>query len=283
MATDLSHVRAEEYFIRAVVGSGFIRPAPAYEDAAWLIILARRVYSCLERCRVEAHEQAAKDVCQWAKTDQEKRRRAFAETGSYSTGAADWPGNLFSEPTPWAGEFKLTVAVAIHDYCVAYLGANAERIDPFGDVERIDADTVSDREWLGQLCLYHQVLVQLSEAQEHIDGMKLAECVDFFGEWCETNFEDSTLKVDSAIWYDGERSYSMDNAQPIVVSATEHAVLQEFLGSDAARDTAALKELAENPSKVIGQLAKKFPGAVRRPAAKGDGYFILVKGRVANR
>ncbi|MSU78911.1 MAG: hypothetical protein EXS16_12550 [Gemmataceae bacterium] len=81
---------------------------------------------------------------------------------------------------------------------------------------------------------------------------------------------------DPAIISHGNRSYSVGDAKPIVVTVEENAVLQEFLASKTAMSTKRLGGLVSNVARVIKQLERKFPGAVHRPETKGNGYFIAV-------
>jgi hypothetical protein len=82
----------------------------------------------------------------------------------------------------------------------------------------------------------------------------------------------------TVIWHHGGRSYSTDGETPKKLSAQQHNALTAFLDSKQALDTASLKTLnVANPSKVIAQLAGKFPGAVQPPGEKGEGYFIRVR------
>ena len=86
-----------------------------------------------------------------------------------------------------------------------------------------------------------------------------------------------TLPVaDPAIISHGNLSYASGGAKPIVVTVEENAVLQKFLASKTAMTTKRLEGLVSNVARVIKQLQRKFPGAVRRPETKGDGYYIAV-------
>ena len=75
----------------------------------------------------------------------------------------------------------------------------------------------------------------------------------------------------------GNRSYSLDNDQPIMVSIEEDSILRAFAAAKSALGTKALEEHVENVSRVMNRLSEKFPGAVRMPERRGDGYFIRVE------
>jgi hypothetical protein len=79
------------------------------------------------------------------------------------------------------------------------------------------------------------------------------------------------------VWQHSEQSYSADGRTPIVLSREEASVLAEFMQADAALDTRALERSVGNVSRVMKQLAQKFPGAVRKPRGKGEGYYIRVR------
>jgi hypothetical protein len=79
------------------------------------------------------------------------------------------------------------------------------------------------------------------------------------------------------IHHHGNRSYSLGNWAPIIVTAEEHSALRAFAEHRAALNTKALEGYVSNVSRIMGQLVRKFPGAVRRPVRKGDGYYIEVK------
>jgi hypothetical protein len=80
------------------------------------------------------------------------------------------------------------------------------------------------------------------------------------------------------IWHHGGRSYSTDGI-PLQVSNEQHNVLSAFVDRDEAVDTKTLTQNGvSNVAAVIDKLAEKFGhDAIRRPAAKGDGYFIRVR------
>jgi hypothetical protein len=80
------------------------------------------------------------------------------------------------------------------------------------------------------------------------------------------------------IWFHGGKSYSADGKQPRNVSNEQHNALTAFLDKDQAQDTRTLERAGvSSVSKVMGKLNKRFPGAVRKPRFKGDGYYIRVR------
>ena len=81
----------------------------------------------------------------------------------------------------------------------------------------------------------------------------------------------------ATIWYHGQKSYSLNGLVPIVVSQEQHSILQRFLDSKIALDSRELSEECSNVSRVMDALAERFRGTVRRPAAKGEGYYIPVR------
>jgi hypothetical protein len=86
------------------------------------------------------------------------------------------------------------------------------------------------------------------------------------------------MKADglTVILYYGERAYSI-NAKPVVVTTEEHNLLQCFLDRRIALATDDLEKVVANAARVIGQLEKRFPGAVQRPKRKGEGYSLRVR------
>ena len=74
----------------------------------------------------------------------------------------------------------------------------------------------------------------------------------------------------------GNRSYSLGETAPVCVSVEEDSVLQAFAARKASLTTSELERHVTNVSRVVGKLSVKFPGAVHRPANKGDGYYIAV-------
>jgi hypothetical protein len=79
-------------------------------------------------------------------------------------------------------------------------------------------------------------------------------------------------------WYHCGLSYSTDRISPIQVSHEQHNALNGFLDGNEALDTQKLESNGvSNVSKVMKKLAQLFPGAVRRPSAKGEGYYIRVR------
>jgi hypothetical protein len=87
------------------------------------------------------------------------------------------------------------------------------------------------------------------------------------------------------IWYHGNNSYSADGGNPKVVSNEQHNLLSAFLDKEVALDTKALQKAGvENVAAAVGRIADKFgAAAIRRPAKKGDGYFIRVRTLLLNR
>jgi hypothetical protein len=79
------------------------------------------------------------------------------------------------------------------------------------------------------------------------------------------------------VWHHGERAYSTDGHNPVVVAVQQHAVLTAFMNARAALDTKALEQRVTNVARVMKSLAEKFPGAVRTPEKRGDGYYIHVQ------
>lgn len=76
----------------------------------------------------------------------------------------------------------------------------------------------------------------------------------------------------------GERSYSHAGNRPIIVSNEQHNALRAFAAAKAALDTKALENSGvSNVSRVMADLARKFPGAVQFPEGKGTGYYVAVE------
>jgi hypothetical protein len=79
------------------------------------------------------------------------------------------------------------------------------------------------------------------------------------------------------VWYHGGRSYSPDGKTPLLVTREQHDFLQAFLDNPGqALSTELLGKCVNNPSRVARDLGERFPGAVRLPAHRGDGYFVCV-------
>jgi hypothetical protein len=78
------------------------------------------------------------------------------------------------------------------------------------------------------------------------------------------------------VWHHGERSYSAECCDPIVVSSGEAYVLAAFAEAQRALDTPSLEKKVPNVARVIGQIGARFPGVVRWPGKRGEGYFIRV-------
>jgi hypothetical protein len=75
-----------------------------------------------------------------------------------------------------------------------------------------------------------------------------------------------------------------DIRAPTVVPTEQHNILRAFLDRDIALDTAALKKVgAGNVTKIANAIESKFPGSVRRPKRKGEGYVIRVRTKVATK
>jgi hypothetical protein len=89
----------------------------------------------------------------------------------------------------------------------------------------------------------------------------------------------------STIWYHGDKSYSTTGSNPLAVSTEQHNLLKAFLDKEAALDTKTLRRAGvENVARTVSRLADKFgTSAVRRPARRGDGYFVRVRTLVATR
>jgi hypothetical protein len=87
----------------------------------------------------------------------------------------------------------------------------------------------------------------------------------------------ATPPATPTLYHHSDRSYSLAGGTPTVVSPEEHNILCAFLKAGGALDTRALEKHASNAARIIRQLDKKFPGAVRRPQKKGEGYYIRVE------
>jgi hypothetical protein len=80
------------------------------------------------------------------------------------------------------------------------------------------------------------------------------------------------------IWYHGERAYSADGRNPVVVPNEQHNALQAFLKRGVALDTQALTKVGiNNVAKVMTAIGATFRGTVRKPEKKGQGYFVRVQ------
>lgn len=84
------------------------------------------------------------------------------------------------------------------------------------------------------------------------------------------------------VWYHGERGYSADRREPIVVTPTEHNVLQIFLKKTTALATKDLEETGGNVAQTVAALrdkySERFAPAIRTPGdEKGTGYYIRVR------
>jgi hypothetical protein len=80
------------------------------------------------------------------------------------------------------------------------------------------------------------------------------------------------------VWYHGGRSYSTNQVTPVLVRTEQHNALGAFLDGKEAKDTKTLEKAGvSNVTTVMNALAERFPGAVRRPKRKGEGYFVRVR------
>jgi hypothetical protein len=87
-----------------------------------------------------------------------------------------------------------------------------------------------------------------------------------------------TAAASPTIYHHGECSYSEDGKVPVLVPPEWDGVLRAFLDRDVALSTKDLSKVTGTPSRVVGLIAERFKGgAVRRPARKGDGYFVRVR------
>lgn len=119
--------------------------------------------------------------------------------------------------------------------------------------------------------------IRAREAEEAAE--LLADAIERRREAKKTEIDTTTgnLEQPATIWFHGEQSYSIDGKTPKAVSREQHNILKEFTDRDVALTTEALKNAVSNVSRVMKNLDVEFPGAVRRPAAKGDGYYIRVR------
>jgi hypothetical protein len=97
-------------------------------------------------------------------------------------------------------------------------------------------------------------------------------------DWCErqSQLPDDPPQPPGVVCYHGELSYSADGHNPITVSNEMGNVLEAFRKERRSLGTPELAKKVANPSKVMSQIGKKFPDAVRKPVSKGDGYFVRV-------
>jgi hypothetical protein len=87
------------------------------------------------------------------------------------------------------------------------------------------------------------------------------------------------------IWHHGDRAYSRDGINSLVVTEEEDNVLQTFLESGRAMQTRAIEDKSgvTNVSRVIGRLREGYEGvfadAIRTPGGKkgAGGYHIRVR------
>jgi hypothetical protein len=79
------------------------------------------------------------------------------------------------------------------------------------------------------------------------------------------------------IYYHGGQAYAMEGGDQIIVPNAMHYALRAFLEWGRALSTEELEKAGVyNVSKTMRAIADKFPGCVRMPQNKGDGYFVRV-------
>jgi hypothetical protein len=83
-------------------------------------------------------------------------------------------------------------------------------------------------------------------------------------------------KQTATLWHHGDRGYAAEGCDPVLVSREAAHVLEAFAKAQTALETRILRKIVANVTRVLGQIEAKFPGAVRWPARKGEGYFIRV-------
>jgi hypothetical protein len=106
-----------------------------------------------------------------------------------------------------------------------------------------------------------------------IDGAAVEQALDLVARGSPQRVLEAII-----IWSHGNRSYSTDQKTPILVSAEQHNTLTAFLDKNEAKDTKTLEKAGvSNVTTVMNAIAEKFPGAVRRPGSKGEGYFVRVR------
>lgn len=79
------------------------------------------------------------------------------------------------------------------------------------------------------------------------------------------------------IRFHGGQSYSIEGKTPKAVSREQHHALSEFLDRDEARTTSELAKVVSNVARVMDKLDRAFPGAIRKPGGRGDGYYLRVR------
>ncbi len=93
---------------------------------------------------------------------------------------------------------------------------------------------------------------------------------------------DRSKTTPTIIWH-GEKSYSIDGFEPISVTDSEHAVLNEFVNSPSMDTEALTKNSGNNRApRVLRQLTKKYDGrfapAIKLPGIKGrGGYAVAIR------
>jgi hypothetical protein len=93
-----------------------------------------------------------------------------------------------------------------------------------------------------------------------------------------TDTEPPPADSTATIWFHGGQSYSIDGTTPKAVSREQHNALKMFLDTGQAITTRALENAGvSNVAKVMKKLDTAFPGAIRKPKKRGDGYYICVR------
>jgi hypothetical protein len=86
-----------------------------------------------------------------------------------------------------------------------------------------------------------------------------------------------TPDLPPTVWHHGNRSYSLDGHNPVTVSDQQNAALAAFLSAGTALDTRTLETCGiSNVSRVMAEIEERFPGTVRKPVHRGEGYFVRV-------
>jgi hypothetical protein len=107
-------------------------------------------------------------------------------------------------------------------------------------------------------------------------GQETFEALAALANWCR--LQSAKQAGAATVWHHGDRSYSTDGQTPFLVSPEQHNALNAFLDRDQALETKALeKKGISNVADVMRKLARRFGGAVRLPASKGEGYFVRVR------
>jgi hypothetical protein len=120
--------------------------------------------------------------------------------------------------------------------------------------------------------------LELSRNEQH------AATCDFLAAAIQSAAENVAETPLPTIWDHGERSYSIDRVNPILVTREEDDILQTFLDQDRAYDSTGLttETGCKNISRAITDLQAHynavFAAAIRAPGARGaGGYFIRVR------